>query len=107
MMPADWIAAAQRAAYEDEVAVVFCREAFTFEAGSRMRSAKCLVCDEPIGGRQAAVVGVAAVNGAPCLCGGIVSDVFLMHLDHMPINQATFEAAINRSLKCDLDHQQP
>ena len=96
-----------RMAIPYEVAVVYAADTFTFEQGSRMRTAKCLVCDQAIGGGAAAVVGVAALDGAPCICGGIVSDVYLVHADHMPLNPVALRTAITRGLGCDLQHSQP
>jgi hypothetical protein len=82
------------------VAIVYCNEAFTFEPGHRMRAARCLVCRELIGGGSVAVVGAAALNGEACGCGGIVSDVFLVHADHLPMPPADLQAAIRRGLEC-------
>jgi hypothetical protein len=93
-----------RVAVPHEVAVVYASDTFTFEAGSRMRTAKCLACDQAIGGDPVAVIGVAALDGAPCACGATMSDVYLMHTDHMPLNMATLHAAITRGVECDLYH---
>lgn len=107
MIPPDDISTQARMVMADEVAVVYCRESFMFEPGSRMRSTKCLVCDLAIGDQAAAVIGVAALAGAPCVCGGIVSDVFLIHAIHLPIGMETLKAAITRGLGCDFNHAQP
>lgn len=96
-----------RMAIPYEVAVVYAVDTFTFEAGSRMRTAKCLACDQAIAGEPAAVIGVAALDGAPCICGGIVSDVYLVHASHMPLSPVALRTAITRGLGCDLQHSQP
>jgi hypothetical protein len=83
-----------------QVAIVYCNEAFMFEPGHRMRAARCLICQECIGGQAAAVVGAAALMGEACRCGGIVSDVFLVHADHLPMEPAPLQAAIRRGLEC-------
>lgn len=82
------------------VAIVYCNEAFAFAPGHRMRAALCLVCRECIGGQAAAVVGAAALLGEACECGGIVSDVFLVHAGHLPMPPAELQAAIRRGLEC-------
>lgn len=82
------------------VAIVYCNEAFTFDAGHRMRAAHCLICRQCIGGQAAAVVGAAALLGEACECGGIVSDVFLVHASHLPMPPAELQAAIRRGLEC-------
>lgn len=87
-----------------QVAIVYCNEAFTFDPGHRMRAARCLVCRECIGGLAVAVVGAAALAGAACRCGGIVSDVFLVHADHLPMPPAQLQAAIRRGLECGANH---
>lgn len=107
MIPPDAISPQARLAFEGEVAIIFSKQTFLFEAGHRMRSAKCLVCDLAIGDQAAAVLGIAALDGAPCVCGGIVSDVFLLHVTHMPIGRETLKAAITRGLGCDFQHAQP
>lgn len=87
-----------------QVAIVYCNEAFTFDPGHRMRAAHCLICAEMIGGHSAAVVGAAALAGEACRCGGIVSDVFLVHADHLPMPPAELQAAIRRGLECGANH---
>lgn len=82
------------------IAIVYCNEAFTFDAGHRMRAARCLVCREMIGGQDATVVGAAALTGEACNCGGIVSDVFLAHAGHFPMPPAELQAALRRGLEC-------
>lgn len=82
------------------VAIVYCNEAFTFDPGHRMRAARCLICQQCIGGQPAAVVGAAALMGAACHCGGIASDVFLVHAGHLPMPPADLQAAIRRGLEC-------
>lgn len=82
------------------IAIIYCNEAFLFDAGHRMRAARCLVCRECIGGRQATVIGAAALAGEACACGGIVSDVFLAHADHFPMPPAELQATIRRGLEC-------
>lgn len=83
------------------VAIVHCAEAFTFVAGHRLRAASCLVCGQLIGGQFATLIGAAALMGDPCTCGGVVSDVFLVHADHLPMDSAELQAAITRGLQCD------
>lgn len=83
-----------------QVVIVYCNEAFTFDPGHRMRAARCLICGDLIGGLSAAVVGAAALMGEACRCGGIVSDVFLVHADHFPVPPAELQAAIRRGLEC-------
>lgn len=86
------------------VAIVYCNEAFVFEAGHRMRAAPCMICLEMIGGQDATVIGVATLAGDACLCGGIVSDVFLAHAAHFPMPPAELQAAIRRALECSSSH---
>lgn len=86
-----------------QVAIVYCNEAFTFDPGHRMRASHCLICSECIGGEPAAVVGAAALMGEACRCGGIVSDVFLVHAAHLPLPPAELQAAIRRGLECSVN----
>jgi len=89
-----------RAVHDGEIAVVHCAEAFLFEPGNRLRAARCLMCGERIGGYPAAIIGVAALAGEACRCGGIVSDVFLIHAAHLPTDPDTLQGAIHRALHC-------
>ena len=93
-----------RLAVPYEVAVVYASETFLFEPGNRMRTAKCLVCDLAIAGDAAAVIGVAALDGAPCVCGATMADVYLVHAGHMPLSPVALRTAITRGLGCDLIH---
>lgn len=86
------------------IAIVYCNEPFAFEAGHRMRAANCLICREAIGGQPAAVIGAAALAGEACQCGGIVSDVFLAHAEHFPMDPDALQAAISRGLHCTTQH---
>jgi hypothetical protein len=88
-----------------EIAIVHCTESFVFPPGNRMRAARCLVCSEMIAHRPFAIVGAAALAGDPCSCGGIVSDVFLIHASHLPLSPAALQAALRRGLQCGTDHQ--
>jgi hypothetical protein len=105
--PPERINTQPRMALPYEVAIIYSAQTFTFESGHRMRTAKCLVCNLVIGESAVAVFGVAALDGAPCTCGGIVSDVFLIHTDCTPVTRTALQAAITRSLECDLRHDQP
>lgn len=87
-----------------EIAIVHCTESFVFAPGNRMRAANCLICREIIGHRPTAIIGAAALAGEPCSCGGIVSDVFLIHAFHLPLAPATLQAAIRRGLECGGQH---
>lgn len=88
-----------------EIAIVHCAEAFLFEPGNRLRASQCLFCSQMIGDQPAAIIGAAALIGEPCRCGGIVSDVFLIHACHLPTTDAALQAAITRGLQCSLEHQ--
>lgn len=83
-----------------DLAIVHCTESFTFDAGNPLRLSNCLMCDDPIGGQPAAVIGAAALAGPPCHCGSIVSDVFLIHAGHLPASPEEIAAAIRRGLLC-------
>jgi hypothetical protein len=83
------------------VAVLYCGETFTFEPATRMRASRCLICGDMIGDRLVGIVGAAGLIGEPCRCGHIMSDVFLLHADHMPMGDAELQAAIERGLQCD------
>jgi hypothetical protein len=83
-----------------DIAVVHCTEAFIFTPGNRLRAAHCLLCAELIGGEPATLIGAAALAGDACLCGGVVSDVFLLHAAHMPVDAPALQAAIHRGLHC-------
>lgn len=91
-------------AEDGEIAIVHCTEAFTFPPGNRLRISRCLVCGLMIGGDPAAIIGAAALAGEPCRCGGIVSDVFLIHAGHLPLTPVALKAAIERGLECDANH---
>jgi hypothetical protein len=84
-----------------DIAIVHCCEAFVFPPGNRLRAANCLICGDMIGHRPAAIIGAAALAGDPCRCGGIVSDVFLIHATHLPMPPADLQAALHRGLHCD------
>src|SRR6185312_15133807 len=92
---------------DGDIAVVHCAAEFTFEPGNRMRAARCLICQELIGGWPATVIGAAALAGDACQCGGIVSDVFLIHAVHLPPSPGNLLAMLPRGLRCPADHKQP
>lgn len=100
-------AAKPRAAADGTLAVLHCPEAFTLAPGHRMRAASCLICGQLIGGQPAAVIGVAALAGEACTCGGVVSDTFLIHAAHLPINSEQLTVAIHRGIKCPNSHELP
>ena len=75
-------------------------QAFTLTAGHRMRAAKCLICHLLIGSGQAALVGVAALAGDACRCGGVVSDLYLIHACHVPLDPDDLATAVHRGLAC-------
>jgi len=83
-----------------DVAVVLCTDAFIFSPGNRLRAASCMLCGALIGGEPATIVGAAALAGDACQCGGVVSDVFLLHAGHMPVDAPVLQAAIHRGLHC-------
>ena len=89
------------------LAVVHCPEAFTLDPGHRLRAAHCLICRQLIGGQPAAVIGVAALGGEACTCGGVISDVFLIHAVHLPINPTELQTAIHRGIQCPNSHDYP
>ena len=93
-----------RTAIPYEVAVVHASDTFVFESGSRMRTTLCLVCNQAVGPHPVAIIGVAALDGAPCSCGGVTADVYLIHTSHMPVNPVMLRTAITRALGCDMDH---
>lgn len=86
------------------VATVGCPESFTLGPAHQMRSAPCLACREPVGGEPVTVIGVAALAGPACECGGVVSDVFLVHASHLPLPQLKLQAMIQHALGCALPH---
>lgn len=79
-------------------------EPFTLTAGHRLRATPCLICRQWIGGRPATVVGVAALAGEPCGCGGIAAGTFLIHASHLPVPAGTLAAALRRGVNCPRDH---
>lgn len=83
-----------------EIAVVYCPDTFVFAPGNPMRDGCCLVCREIIGHRPTAIIGAAVLDGTACRCGGIVSDTFLVHAAHLPMEHAALQAAISRGLQC-------
>ena len=91
-------------AADGALAVCHSAQPFTFTAGHRMRAAKCLICHLLIGSGQAALVGVAALAGNACRCGGVVSDLFLIHATHMPMDPGDLAAAVHRGLACPTCH---
>jgi hypothetical protein len=96
----DWSAEPDSVVRDGDIAVLHCSAAFTFAPGNRMRAARCLVCRELIGGQYTTVIGAAALAGDACDCGGVVSDVFLVHADHLPMDAEQLQAAIHRGLHC-------
>ena len=84
----------------DSLTVCQSSQSFTFTAGHRMRAAKCLICHLLIGSGQAALVGVAALAGDACRCGGVVSDLYLIHACHVPLDPDALAAAVHRGLAC-------
>jgi hypothetical protein len=97
-------AALPRAAVDGSTAILACAEAFTFDPGNRLRASTCLVCGLMIGAQAATVIGVAGLAGDPCSCGGIVSDVFLVHAIHFPMPPSALDDAIQRGVKCTVEH---
>ena len=91
-------------AADGSLAVCHSAQSFTLIAGHRMRAAKCLICHLLIGSGQAALVGVAALAGDACRCGGVVSDLFLVHATHMPMDPDDLAAAVHRGLACRACH---
>jgi len=87
-----------------QVAVVYCNQSFTFEAGHRMRAARCLVCGYLIGDSPAAVIGAAALVDEACDCGGIVTDAWLIHASHTPMEPDALKSVIRRGLECPHIH---
>ena len=91
-------------AAEGSLAICHSAQPFTLVAGHRMRAAKCLVCHLLIGSGQAVLVGVAALAGSACRCGGVVSDLFLVHASHMPMDADDLANAVHRGLACTVCH---
>ena len=91
-------------AAEGSLAVCHSAQPFTLAPGHRMRAAKCLICHLLIGSGQAVLVGVAALAGSACRCGGVVSDLFLVHASHMPVDADDLAAAVHRGLACPTCH---
>lgn len=87
-----------------DLAVVYTTKAYTFSEGHELRASKCLLCREPVGGEEFLIAGVAALAGEPCTCGGIVSDVWLVHASHAPITPELLCDPIRRALDCDDRH---
>jgi len=87
-----------------EIVIVYCAESLVFAPGNPMRDARCLVCQEIIGHRPTAIIGAAALVGVACECGGIASDVFLVHAAHLPLERAALQTAISRGLECGSAH---
>jgi len=86
---------------EGDLAIMWSGAPFLFAPGHRMRAARCLVCTRLISGEPATVVGVGALAGSACQCGSIESDMFLLHVCHLPMPPAELQAAIHRGLQCD------
>lgn len=91
-------------AVDGSLAVCHSAQSFTLVPGHRMRAARCLVCHLLIGSGQAALVGVAALAGDACRCGGVVSDLFLVHASHVPMDADDLAAAVHRGLACPTCH---
>ena len=91
-------------AIDGALAVCHSAQSFTLAPGHRMRAAKCLICHLLIGAGQAAVIGVAALTGDACRCGGIVSDLYLIHASHVPMDPDALAAAVHRGLACPTCH---
>jgi hypothetical protein len=96
--------AVPKAVDDGSIAIVHCAEAFVFAPGHRMRAAHCLICHALIGNRHASIIGAAALAGDACECGGVVSDLFVIHAGHMPIDRTVLRDAITRGLRCDARH---
>lgn len=86
------------------LAVVYCAEAFSFNGGHPMRGSRCLICAQPVGGDLVTVIGVAALAGEACDCSRIVSDVFLLHAAHLPMDPPVLQVAIQLGMTCKRDH---
>lgn len=91
-------------AADGSLAVCHSAQSFTLTPGHRMRAAKCLICHLLIGSGQAVLLGVAALAGSACRCGGVFSDLFLIHASHMPMDPDDLAAAIHRGLACGTCH---
>ena len=91
-------------AADGSLAVCHSAQSFTLAPGHRMRAAKCLICHLLIGSGEAALVGVAALAGNACRCGGVVSDLFLIHASHVPMDPDDIAAAVHRGLACPVCH---
>ena len=91
-------------AADGALAVCHSAQPFTLTPGHRMRAAKCLICHLLIGAGQAALAGVAALAGNSCRCGGVASDLFLIHASHMLMDTDDLAAAVHRGLACPVCH---
>ena len=91
-------------AVDGALAVCHSAQSFTLAPGHRMRAAKCLICHLLIGSGEAALLGVAALAGNACRCGGVVSDLFLIHASHIPADVDDITAAVHRGLACPVCH---
>lgn len=92
-------------AADGALAKLHCEQAFTLDPGHSLRKAPCLICQLPIGDAAATIIGLAALAGDACICGGIVSDAFLIHAIHLPMTADQISEAIYRGVKCPVDHQ--
>ena len=90
---------------EHAIALMYGAAAFTLKLGHRLRAANCLVCQELIGGHPVSVVGIAALNTEPCVHGCLLSDSYLVHDQHLPIDAEELQAAIHRGLQCPETHE--
>lgn len=92
-------------AADGALAKLHCAETFTLDPGHSLRKVPCLICQLPIAGAPATIIGIAVLGGDACICGGIVSDAFLIHAIHLPMTADQISEAIYRGVKFPAGHQ--
>src|SRR5579859_5402167 len=93
-----------RVADPDTLVILSSGEAFLLAPSHPKRGADCLIRGASLGGHPVIVTGVASLLGDPCGGGCVISDSFLTHASHLPIEPADLAKALHRGLSCTSDH---
>lgn len=89
-----------RVADDGALAIVCCAEPFMLSNGHPMRGAPCLICRQLIGAEAVRLIGMTVLAGDACLCGSTVTDMYLAHESHIPVDAELLKAAVARALTC-------
>jgi len=90
---------------DEPMIIIGTGHAVTFAPGHRFRAARCPVCQDLIGGRNAMIVGFADLGKDPCGCRHIGAAAFLLHADCSPEDEEDMGAIVGPFAVCEQPHR--